>query len=82
MAEWVCSSALTALFQKGYGLPSLKLDRILNNPSKHVLKVKQIPLVSDKVKPILGQGYELGKLLHVFIPTFYASTPQKSKGEV
>lgn len=43
MADGVLSFALTALFQKGYGLPSLKLDRILNNPSKNVLKVKQIP---------------------------------------
>lgn len=37
-------SALTVLFQKGYGLFSLKFDSIVNNPSNNVLKVIQVPL--------------------------------------
>lgn len=59
------SSALRVL-PKRLSLPSLKLATILNNPSNtNVLKVEQILWVSDTVKPILGQGYELDNLLKV-----------------
>lgn len=43
MVDRAQSSVLSGLFQKGYGLSSLKLEGILNIPSKNALKVKQIP---------------------------------------